>query len=152
MLITFGKHKGTSIPSVVLKEPDYVRWVLGQHNAEGALAKVEAEMKELVASFDAKPIARGCAGHICKANATCFSTYFGSPSSLHFWCDSCDPYQSGANKGKLSKCKTYQEALAHIEFSCKGTRTGYKAIIRELALAKGLTQRSGEAQIAAFFA
>lgn len=152
MLITFGKYKKSSVASVVLKDPDYVRWVLRQENPEGALSKVKNEMKNLIAAFDSMPIMRKCNGLNCQEKSTLFSTYSGSASSLFFWCDLCNPYQCGANKGKLTTHKTYKEALEHIDFSCNGTKAGYKAIIRGLAIAKGLPKRSGEVQIAAFFA
>lgn len=84
MLITFGKHNQSSVASVVLKNPDYVRWVLRQENPERALSKVKNEMENLIAAFDSKPIMRKCSGLNCQEKATLFSTYSGSASSLFF--------------------------------------------------------------------
>ena len=152
MLVTFGKHKGKCVEYLLLKEPDYMKWLLGQSKSEGSMAKVKAEAIRLISIFDSKPFIRQCDGENCRAAASKYTTYRGSPSSLNYWCGSCDPYQLGAMRGKLSEHSSYNEALKHIALTCGDTKQGYKAIVRELAISKGLPQRSGESQILAFFA
>lgn len=152
MQVTFGKHKGKSVGYLLLKEPDYLKWLLEQPKSEGAMAKVKAEAIRLISIFNSKPFIRKCEGKNCQAPVSKYTTYRGSTSSISYWCDSCDPYQLGAMKGKLSEHSTYNEAIRHIELTCGATKDGYKSIIRELALSKGLPKRSGESQIDAFFA
>jgi len=52
----------------------------------------------------------------------------------------------------LTVVRTYSDALHYIEWTVRGVKSGYKAIIRALALRKGLPKRSGDAQVDAFFA
>jgi len=151
MLVTFGKHKGKSLETLVIKEPDYIKWVLDQYAAEGPLAKLREEAVRLTSIFDNKPILRQCLGHQCTKRSVRFTAYTGVWSPLYYWCAKCDPYEQGALKGKLTVLTRYREALQHVEFSCYGDKAGYKAIIRDIALAKGLPQRSGESQVESFF-
>lgn len=152
MQVTFGKHAGKSVGYLILKEPDYLKWLLKQQNLEGPMAKVKVEAIRLISIFNSKPFIRKCEGENCQAPVSKYTTYKGSTSSLSYWCGKCDPYQSGAIMGKLSEHSTYDEAIRHIELTCGATKDGYRAIIRELAISKGLPKRSGESQIGAFFA
>ena len=45
MDITIGKHKGKSVAEVILKNPDYVLWVLQNSNAEGSLKLIQNDSK-----------------------------------------------------------------------------------------------------------
>jgi hypothetical protein len=47
--------------------------------------------------------------------------------------------------------KNYKGALQHVEWTCGGVKSAYKSMIRAVALAKGLPERSGDKEIDAFF-
>ncbi len=152
MLVNFGKHKGKSVEWIVLKEPDYIKWVLDQPDPNGNLETIMTEALSLILVFDAKPIVKACHGSNCNKPAVRFTAYEGNSSSIFTWCEACDPYQTGAVHGKLRILSTYDDALHHAEFSCDGHRSDYKTIIKEIAIAKGLPRRSPETQVKAFFA
>lgn len=153
MQITFGKHAGKSLELLILKQPDYIAWMLQQQNAHGAMKRVQEAAKRLMARFDAKPILKDCFGQPAAAHkATRCTVYQNNVTVPHWWCDTCDPYQSGANPGKLQVIRTYEEALAHVTFWCGGRASDYKSLVKDLAQAKGLPARVGEKQAAAFFA
>ena len=151
MQIGFGKHKGKTIALVVLKEPDYIKWLLEQSEVTGNLAQVRTEVGRLLSVFDTKPIKSKCSGRNCGNPAVKFTAYAGNPSSLYPWCDTCDPYQTGAVRSRISEIRTYREALNHVEVRCSGQKKGYREIIRGIASDKGLPARCGEAQAEAFF-
>ena len=68
-----------------------------------------------------------------------------------FWCDECNPHNSGATSGKLHIVKTVRDALAHIDSSVSGNKKLWKSyIIRELAEGKGLPKRVGRKQLLSF--
>jgi hypothetical protein len=152
MQVTFGKHHGKYLTTLILKEPNYVKWVLEQTAAAGPLAQVKAEVERLVSIFDDKPITQGCYGRNCNKQAVKFSAYVGSPSPLCTWYDSCNPYHRGALDGKLVELKTYRKALQHVALTCGERKGRYRAIIKSIALAKGLPKRSRQQHIHAFFA
>lgn len=151
MVVMFGKHQGKTVAFLVLKEPDYVRWVLEQQNPTGGLARVHAEAKRLIAIFDQKPIIGSCMGHNCKQPAVRFTAYAGNSAALYTWCATCDPYESGANSGTLTEIRGFRDALRHVTWTDGGAKSGYKSIVRAMALRKGLPLRSGSPQITAFF-
>ena len=152
MLVTFGKHQGNTVETLVLKQPDYIKWVLEQPNPSGGLGRVRTEALRIIGIFDHKPILGTCNGHGCKRPPVRFSAYAGNSETLYQWCGSCDPYEAGAVSGKLAEIKTYRDALRHIEWTDGGVKAGYKAIVKAMALRKGLPKRSGGAQVTAFFA
>jgi hypothetical protein len=149
MQITIGKHAGETTEQVVLKKASYARWVMGQSSATGTLAAVRRDILKLVDVYDAKAIVKPC--HKCAGEATRASAYQNNHVDLYVWCDTCDPYSAGANKGKLTTVKTYRDLLRHVEFSCGGTAKGYDAIIRSMAKAKGLPARVTQKAIDDFF-
>jgi len=152
MLVTFGKHQGKAVETLLLKEPDYIKWVLEQPSPSGGLGRVQAEVLRLIAIFDRKPILGTCYKHSCNQPPIRFSAYAGNSEMLYQWCGTCDPYEAGAMNGKLAEIKTYREALRHIEWTDGGVKSGYKAIVKAIALRKGLPKRTGDAQVTAFFA
>jgi len=152
MIISFGKHQGTTVALAVLKDPDYILWLLGQQGATGPLASVRIEAGHLISVFDAKPIKDACRGHNCQNQAVRFSAYHGGLVDLYPWCDTCDEHQAGAMRSRLSIVKTYMQALNHVDSYFGSRRADYQRIIRNIASAKGLPDRCGEKQAQAFFA
>ena len=152
MLVSFGKHKGKTVARLVTKEADYVKWVLGQPDATGGLARLRSEMIRLIHIFDSKPIIGTCYHRGCERPPTRFSAYVGAEGGLFAWCDLCDPYEAGAFPGRLAIVRSYKDGLQHVESTCEGRKAGYRAIIREMAIRKGLPKRSGEAALDGFFA
>lgn len=151
MRITFGKHNGKSVELVMVKAPDYVKWVLKQEDAVGQLLIVKKEMLRLIDVFNAKPILRRCAGRECDRKATKGSVYKDNVGRFEWWCDKCDPLLGGFLAGKVYIIRTYEDALDYVESHCWNRKSDYEALIHALARAKGLLKRVGEKQAREFF-
>jgi hypothetical protein len=152
MTITFGKYRGKSVEWLVLKAPDYLKWILEQPDSTCNLASVKTEALRLISLFDAKQITKPCLGSNCSKAAIQFTAYQGNPYLIYAWCDTCDPYQQGASPGKLTFIKTYRDALNYVKRDGGGRSSDYKGAIKKIAMAKGLPARSSEAQMKEFFA
>lgn len=153
MQITFGKHSGKSLELLLFKHPDYIAWMLAQQNASGAMKRAQDEAKRLMGRFNSKPFKKQRFGQTGpKHSATRCTVYSNNVTVPHWWCNGCDPYESGANAGKLQVIATYEDALDHVGAWCGGNTADYKSLIKDLAQAKGLPARIGEKQAAAFFA
>lgn len=152
MEVQFGKHAGKSLELIVLKEPDYLTWMLGQSDATGAMKHAQKEAERLITIFDKKPFIKTCEGNSCGKPSTRCTVYTNNVRTPYWWCADCDPYQSGANRGKLYSVSTYRQALQHVTLHCGGRTSDYKAIIKEMAIAKGLPSRVGKPQAQKFFA
>jgi hypothetical protein len=151
MRVHFGKQKGKLVEELVIKNPDYVSWVLSVPNPTWALAALRDEAQRLIQLFDAKPFIRQCQGEGC-ANLACrLSVYVDNTSELMWWCAECNPYQMGANGGRLFMVSTYHGALGHIRNICGNHKASMIELIRGLAAVKGLPSRSGEKQLMEFF-
>ncbi len=151
MNVTFGKHMGKSVELLMLKEPSYIKWILEQESPRGAMASVQAYIKHLVLLFDQKPlIEQQCSSKTCKKQATQFTVYLDNLLP-HWWCNTCDPYQTGANAGKLQSPMRYLQALRHVEVFCNNRKPDYSVMIKAISQGKGLPNRVGEAQAKAFF-
>ena len=149
MIITIGKkHNGKSTELVLLKEPDYVRWVLNKSNASGPLLRIKNNFLELIEIFNNKDLITNC--HRCQEPATRLSFYIGNTIPMS-WCSKCDPYSQGAIDGKLNIFSDYNSALQFIEYYGGGNKSAYKHIIRNIASLKGLPDRVGEKQAHDFF-
>ncbi len=146
MQVTFGKYVGKSSQFLVLKEPGYIRWALGQ-SANGPMAKLQAEAKRHIHDFDAKPFKAVCAE--CKQPAV-RATAYQNNTDLVAWCANCDPYSLGANSGKLTVLTTWSQALRHVEFTCANRKGDQAAIIKELGRLKGAPARLGDVQAVSF--
>jgi hypothetical protein len=120
--VTLGKYKGKSVELLVLKEPDYVNWLLAQ-NLSGPLLAVKKRAQSLIAQFDAKPVQKKCSAQTC-GNLATRATVYSNNLSPYWWCANCDPYQFGANAGKLQILRTYSDALLHVELYCSGRKQG----------------------------
>lgn len=151
MIVSFGKHKGMAVETLVLKEADYIRWVLLHPDPSGELASLRTEVSRLIAIFDQKPFVGKCSGAGCARAPVRVSAYAGSADSIYQWCGSCDPYSEGAADGKLTFIQTYAQALRHVTSTDRGVQSSYRTIVKNLAIAKGLPKRSGEVQVREFF-
>jgi hypothetical protein len=150
MILQFGKFFGKSIRTLVLKEPSYIWWMVhAEPETEQFLAAQEA-VRELIRRFDEKPFVVRCQHRDCPNLATGGSVYRGTPHP-HWLCDGCDPYELGASPGKLEIVRSYADAALFVGTYCRGDKDFLRILIRALAQAKGLPQRVGEAQAAAFF-
>jgi len=150
MNVGFGKHAAMSVEMLVLKQPDYVRWVLEQATPSGRMRVVQQECQRLIFRFNAKPLVKRCSGNGCTQGATRASVYKDNLTPV-WWCDVCDPCQMGADAGKLQIVRTYQDAIIQVDSYCVGNRSDLKYLVKALAQAKGLPSRVGEAQAQAFF-
>jgi hypothetical protein len=142
-----GKHKGKLMEVLVLKQPEYIHWVLDKPGATDGLLAMKNEAKKLVQAFDKKPYQVRC--HGCKKPASRLSVH-GNTDPM-WWCDSCDPYQQGAADGKLQIFRTYSAALSYVQFFCAGRASDYRDLVKAMARAKGLPARVDDSQAEAFF-
>lgn len=149
MYLNFGKHRRKTTEVIVLKEPDYVLWMLRVEAPTAQLAAAQQSVRRLIERFDEKPIIEPCSGK-CGKPATCCTVYHGSVTP-RWWCDDCDPSESTFTRRKLTIVRRYGDAVWHVGESCNSRKQDLKLIIRELARAKGLPDRVGEEQAAAFF-
>ena len=150
-MINFGKkHAGKSVEFLVLKEPDYVKWILDSDDITGPLLSVKNEMLRLIEIFDRKAIIKKCEGQNCDKGATRASLYKNNTSPM-WWCDDCDPDPILALNGRIHMITSYRDALFHVEGHCEGRKSDYQFLIRDLAQAKGLPLRVGEKEIQTFF-
>lgn len=72
----FGKHSDKSIEVLLLKDPDYVFWMLDLEDSAGSMARACAEASRLIAIFDEKPMLGTCAASLWErqvTTATCSS-------------------------------------------------------------------------------
>jgi len=151
MIIKCGKkHNGKSVDEVMLKDPGYVKWVLENSNAAGQLKEIRNEMLTLIDIFNSKHFTKKCAGNNCGKISTRCTAYKDNFQILYWWCDNCNPYQSGARAGTLHVIHTYQDALSYVADVCKN-REDYVAFIKRLAQEKGLPKRLKKGDINKFF-
>jgi hypothetical protein len=149
MIITFGEYRGRSVEWLVLKRPDYVKWILDQPTPTWPLAGVKSEVLRLIPIFDAKPILKTCSEHYTLPLSG-FTTWKGNPHNLCAVCDLCDPSQQGPVPEELKVIRTYKDALDFIR-SGDARRCDYRLAINTIARAKGFPERSSPARIRKFF-
>lgn len=145
MLVQSGRHAGKTAEEIILKSPDWAEWLIDKHPQNNLVS----EFKRLIQIFDAKPFVKSCWG--CGEPATRASAYRQTADDLYFWCDQCDPYSTGANRGKLTSVRSFRSALDHVNYTCAGRRIDKRVIVRELAVGKGLPARVGAKEAVAFF-
>lgn len=149
MLLSFGKHNGKSVEELILKNADYIQWILSQNAPKGQMGMVAKEAQRLIAKFNQKQFSVVCAHSKCESIATRCSVY-GPNIQCVFWCDNCNPYSRGACEGKLQIIRTYQDAIDHVNVWCKG-KNDLSKLIQNIAKGKGLPSRVGMTQAIAFF-
>lgn len=144
MIIGTGDHAGKSTQEMFLKLPDWVQFFV-RKNPD---SKISDEFRRHDKSLTAKPFTEKC--NKCEGVATRLSFYAGNASLGIAWCDSCDPYSLAARQGKLTIIKTFRQALAFVDSTCKGRRSDKRTIVRRLAEAKGFPKRAGQSITIAF--
>jgi hypothetical protein len=149
MMIAFGKHAGKSLEYLILRQPDYVMWMLDQKAATDWFADAKRELRTLIASFDQKPMVIECYAD-CGNCATRGSVGRGF-TLPYWWCDACDPCQLGASPSSLVIIRTYLDVVGYVAMRCGGRRADLRKLIRELAHAKGLPTRAGRDDVVGFF-
>jgi hypothetical protein len=150
MVINFGKHAGKSVEFLLLKKPDYVRWVLDLHDAMGPLLSVKNEMIRLIEIFNQKPFLKKCIG--CKERVAIRGSFCEDNPIPWWWCNECEPDSIETLKGRIHLVATYTQALDHAYTYCGGRKADLNFLIRILAEAKGLPKRVSEKQAKEFFA
>ena len=68
-----------------------------------------------------------------------------------WWCDDGNPDPFLVLNTRVHLITSYRDALSHVEHYCKGRKSGYQALTRDLTQAKGLPKRVGEKQAESFF-
>jgi hypothetical protein len=148
--LTFGKHQGKTVSELVFTQPGYISWILDKPDCMGALLGFQKSAQSLVAHFNAKPMTCYCRGQGCIAPASRASVYKGTLDSM-YWCDDCNPYQTGANPGRLFFIRSYRDVLMCVSLNLNGRASYQVQMIRELARAKGAPERMTEKARSAFF-
>lgn len=152
-VMPINPHKGKLIETVVLKYPDFIRW-LGSQPWNANFQWLYDLIEELKEKFDEKPLINAsCAGRSCGKSCsrrpTRFTLYSGSWEAV-FWCPDCDPLQGGANETKITIVNTYDDAVFHA-WRFDLPRLSYRKLIRQLAEVKGLTGNFTDKNVLAFF-
>ena len=145
MRLRYGRHKGRTTESLLLRAPDYALWMLSVNPA----SRVSRAFRSLIAVLDAKPFVGSC--QRCGRPAT-RAAAFAQSSRLLLFCDGCTLYPHDPPVGLSSHIRTVDEAVAHVERHCRRRlRRETRAIVRNLARAKGLPPRVTEEVAEAFF-
>lgn len=140
MNLCFGQSCGLSIESILVRDPGRLLWVLAQTPRTRQFAKMQDEVMDAVSRFDAIPFTVLCSNDGCERRATCGSVYKHS-IQCRWWCDTCDPLQSGASPSKLVMIAGFREAACYVNTFCNGRQADLKRLVRILAKAKGLADR-----------
>lgn len=135
------------LPRMMITEPGSFSWILGLKDVYGEMAIKKPKAWKLVERLDAKPMARPCSGN-CGNPATRGSAY-NSTMGVYCWCDTCNPYMAGADKGKLTLLHGYMDVLSYAGTYLNKSNT--KKLIRHWAELKGLPERLGSVAEAKFF-
>lgn len=155
MNVGFGTYKDVDVRRLLLQHPDYVKWVLKEAKG-GQLAALAADLRRYIQVFDAKTFVEQCMGRRAGARCarpvkcgTAYHSHSGLSVDLFWWCDTCDPYQSGAG-ATLIPVSTYSEALSVVD-RYQGRKSDFTDIIKNLSRAKGMPKRVTSAALEAFF-
>lgn len=149
MKIQHGKHTGNSVELVMLKDPNYIEWILNEPNPNGWLITVKQEILRLIDLFDRKPFLKKCTG--CKERVAIRASLCDDNPIPWWWCNECEPDLIETLKGRIDIVITYTQTLNHIRNYCGGRKGDLNYLIHLLAEAKGLPKRIGEKQARSFF-
>jgi len=151
MNISFGEHKGKSVAEVILKHPDYVKWVLEKNDATGELLTTQNEMIKLIDIFNSKPFTKKCRGNNCVKTSIMCTARKEDYSGLYWWCDKCYHYENVIYTDVHHIIRSYQDALSYVANICKNRKEDYVGLIKRLAEEKGLKKRATKNDIEKFF-
>jgi hypothetical protein len=140
VIIRFGKHFGISEELLLLRDPHYAIWMLRQADGAGSFGQAQRRLRQLVQVFDAKPIIAACSNDYCGQRAARCSVILGAVQAM-WWCDECDAAMLGAPLHRCHMIESYLDACLYVEEFCGGRRPDTRVLIRELAHAKGLSNR-----------
>ena len=146
--IPFGQFKNKTVKSLIMKELDYIAWILRQESPSGPLVALKDEIIRLIKIFDSKPLQRVCC--VCSAEAKYCAVAQKSVIDPIWYCNECDPFDNVLIESDLDYIKSYRDAIEH----CKGYRVDKKSalmFIRAIAKAKGLGKRLTEKELDKFF-
>jgi len=150
MKVTFGKYKGKTVEYLMINQPDYIKWILTEHEPSGDLATIQNHVLKLIRKFDKKPfIGKSCSSSNCNNTATRF-TINKENLTAYWWCDSCEPKHTDIPNDQLQSPIGYKSAIKHIDLYCNESISAYKTIIQMIATAKGLSSIS-ELKMIMFF-
>jgi hypothetical protein len=152
MIIDVPPHKGETAEFVLLTSPYYVAECVLTLFPNPLLRSLTTEFERLISIFDAKPILKRCHGQGCEDKATRVSICRDNIAMLQWWCDACDPCQTGAARGRIQIVRTYREALLHVQQFCNDRKRDYWEFVGELARAKGLPKNYTDAHAKIFLA
>jgi len=139
-----------SLETIVIKEPAAIAKILENKFVPNSRQdKEQKEIERLIAKFDKMPFTEKCSGKNCSQIATYFTVYRGT-ISLRLWCDTCDPYQSGASQRSIEVLKSYSQAISYAEGDIH-RKSDYKRLFLYMFKAKGLKGSVTEKNAVAFF-
>jgi hypothetical protein len=151
MKITFGIHKGKTAEFLMINQPDYIKWILTQHEPSSTFATIQKHITQLIRKFDNKPFKdKSCSSNNCNHSATKF-TICESDLNPHWWCNSCEPIHADIPNDQLQSPVGYMSAIKHIDVYCNKQTFAYKSIINMIAEAKGLSANANELKLNMFF-
>ncbi len=102
MEMSFGRYRGKPVAWVMIEDIGYFKWMKSQQMTDKPEYKF---LLKLVSKFDSKPFSeeRCCGSCKGKNTVTRLSLHSNKYNGLNlWWCDKCDPYESGATKGSLN--------------------------------------------------
>ena len=141
MDMSFGKYKGKPVAWVLLEDPEYFAW-MKNNGMDGRSEFVFA--RRLINTFDNMLFKNvKCNGRCSGQNpVTRLTLYAGIYNGAYWFCEECDPYDSGANSGKLTAITTLSQAMGYRDSDL---------IIKAMSIAKGVPQRKTKKALKDFF-
>jgi len=115
MKITIGKYKGKSVEYLMINQPDYIKWILEQHDVSGELATIQKHISQLIRKFDKKPFkGQSCSSNECNKSATKF-TINKQNLDPYWWCDACEPKYPDISSDQLPSNIEYLSIIQHVD-------------------------------------
>ncbi len=127
MIVSFGKHRGATVETLVLDEPGYVVWMSSQSDTTADFDRFVREAQRLIQVFERKPFTARCEWCACTDVATCCVL---TPNRTVLMCDDCQRF---SDLSEAQVIRTYSNAVG---FAYKQDHL-LKVLIRRLAEAKG---------------
>lgn len=132
---------------LLLRDPTYVEQLLAIGDPTPEEDAAQSELTRLIEIFNTKPLLKKC--HKCGQQATQGSVYKRT-TRYFWWCDTCNPCSAMAERSKLVMVRAYHDTCGGASHHAS-PEYALPLLVMELAQAKGLPARVGEAQAKAFF-